>query len=469
LAALELAKNNQMGKFTGLCPTAKGSPRWWEVVLTPMLDRARNPEKLLSVSRDITERKQAEEGLVRLAAIVGSSDDAIVSKTVAGIITSWNPGAEKMFGYTVQEAIGQSIALIFPPDKLDEQLEILRQIARGESVRHFDTLRVRKDGSQIPVSVTISPVTDAKGKIIGVSKIARDITERKWAETELEKANRQLVEAARQAGMSEVATSVLHNVGNVLNSVNVSCSLISEKVRQSRISSVAKMAELFREHASDLAGFLTTDPSGIKLPEFLGKLAARLAEEQKNVLAEVQLLNGNIEHIKDIINVQQSHARNVGGIRETLPIERLVENALRMVEVSLIRHRIKVTREFDEVPLVSMEKHKVLQILVNLLRNAKHALTDGGGKDKQLILRIGRNNGNVWVSVSDNGIGIPAENMTRIFGHGFSTKKDGHGFGLHSGALAAQEMGGSLTAQSDGPGSGATFTLSFPMVAPDHK
>jgi len=341
MAALERGRNNHVGKFTGSCPTAKGSPRWWEVVITPMLNDTGFPEKLLSVSRDITERKQAE--------------------------------------------------------------------------------------------------------------------------VETQRLHRQLVDASRQAGMAEVATSVLHNVGNVLNSVNVSCSLILGKVRQSRISSVAKTAELLNEHAGDLTEFLTNDQTGKKIPEYLGKLAVRLAEEQKAVLDEVQLLTGNIEHIKDIINVQQSHARNIGGVRETLPIEGLVEEALRMNDGVLRRHRIKVTREFAEVPMVSMEKHKVLQILVNLIRNAKHALTDGGGQDKQLILRIGRNNGNVVVSVSDNGIGIPAENMTRIFGHGFTTKKDGHGFGLHSGALAAQEMGGSLAAESDGPGTGATFTLSLPL------
>jgi C4-dicarboxylate-specific signal transduction histidine kinase len=161
--------------------------------------------------------------------------------------------------------------------------------------------------------------------------------------------------------------------------------------------------------------------------------------------------------------VQQSYA-NVGGVQESLPVARLVEDALRMNTVAMTRHEITVLCEFDEVPPVVMEKHKVLQILVNLIRNAKHALTDSKCEAKCLTLRIARREpDHVAISVSDNGIGIARENMTRIFEHGYTTKPDGHGFGLHSGVLAAREMGGSLTVQSDGLGAGATFTLELPL------
>jgi signal transduction histidine kinase len=283
------------------------------------------------------------------------------------------------------------------------------------------------------------------------------------AEEEKERLNDQLVDLSRRAGMSEVATSVLHNVGNVLNSVNISCSVIAGKVRQSRIGSVTKTAALLKEHESDLAIFLTADPHGRQLPEFLGKLADRLVAEQREILTELELLDRNIEHISQIISVQQSYA-NVGGVQESLPIARLLEDALRMNTVAMTRHEITVVSEFDEVPPVMVEKHKVLQVLVNLIRNAKHALTDSKGADKRLTLRIAmRGPDHVAISVSDNGIGIAPENMTRIFEHGYTTKPDGHGFGLHSGALAAREMGGSLTVHSDGPGTGATFTLELPL------
>lgn len=280
---------------------------------------------------------------------------------------------------------------------------------------------------------------------------------------ELQTAHQKLVETSRQAGMAEVATSVLHNVGNVFNSVNVSCSLITEKLRNSRIEHVPKMAEMLRKNAGHLAEFLEKDPSGQKLPDFLAKLGERLTEDQAAVLTELQSLIRNIEHIKEIVAVQQRHA-NISSMRETVPINTLVEDALRMNGLAESNGRFEVVREFNEVPPILLDKHKVLQILVNLIRNAKRALDDSDQSKQRMTLRIGREDEKqVAVSVTDNGIGIAPENLTRVFGHGFTTKKDGHGFGLHSGVLAAREMGGNLTVQSEGLGRGATFTLHLPL------
>ncbi|MDB6056445.1 MAG: sensor signal transduction histidine kinase [Verrucomicrobiales bacterium] len=356
---------------------------------------------------------------------------------------------------------------LFPDDR-ERVLSVFATLMKDEPQVSLEYRILRPDGTVRWVHDRGFQVRDADGKVIRLTGIGSDITQRKTAEAALEEANRQLREASRQAGMSEVATSVLHNVGNVLNSVNVSCSIISEKVRNTRISSVTKTAELLSAHAGDLSEFLTTDPAGKKLPEFLSKLAVRLSEEQKAVLEEVQSLTANIEHIKSVITMQQSYARDVGGNRETLPIQQLLEDALRLNEGALRRHRVKVIRQIVDAPTITVDKHKVLQILVNLIRNAKHALTDSGRDDKQLILRIASGPDHVALSVIDNGIGIPPENLTRIFGHRFTTKKDGHGFGLHSGAIAAREMGGSLAVKSDGVGTGATFTLSLPLGS-DHK
>jgi signal transduction histidine kinase len=194
----------------------------------------------------------------------------------------------------------------------------------------------------------------------------------------------------------------------------------------------------------------------------LSNLASHLAEEQKEMLQELAALNSNIEHIKEIVAMQQSYAMT-SGVLEELPVADLLEDALRMNAGAVERHHLKVIREYSKVPPVVVDKHKVLQILVNLIRNAKYALDDNGHSDKRMILRVGSNgNDSVKISVVDNGVGIPAENLTRIFEHGFTTRKGGHGFGLHSGALAASELGGSLNAHSDGPGKGATFTLELP-------
>jgi C4-dicarboxylate-specific signal transduction histidine kinase len=160
--------------------------------------------------------------------------------------------------------------------------------------------------------------------------------------------------------------------------------------------------------------------------------------------------------------MQQNYAKT-SGVLESLPIVDLVEDAVRMHVGSMERHNVKMLREYSETPLILVDKHKVLQILVNLISNAKHACTDSEKPDKKIIMRVVNENERIKISVIDNGVGIPAENMTRIFNYGFTTRKDGHGFGLHNGALAAKEMGGSLAAFSEGPGRGAAFTLELPL------
>ena len=177
---------------------------------------------------------------------------------------------------------------------------------------------------------------------------------------------------------------------------------------------------------------------------------------------EVGSLASNIMHIKEIVAMQQNYAKT-SGVLESLKIADLVEDAICMNNGAMSRHLVKVVRDFAEVPPILTEKHKVLQILVNLIRNAKYACDDSGRNDKQITMRVANGNDRVKISVMDNGVGIPAENLTRIFSHGFTTRKEGHGFGLHSGALAAREMGGTLTAFSKGPGQGATFTLELPI------
>jgi PAS domain S-box-containing protein len=288
--------------------------------------------------------------------------------------------------------------------------------------------------------------------------------ERIRAGQELESIHKQLVEASRRGGMAEIATNVLHNVGNVLNSVNISTGLIVQSVKQSQASSLARLVTLLQEHAHDLGAFMTQDSRGKHVPAYLAQLSEHLLAEQEANVRELDSLRRNVEHIKEIVAMQQSYA-TFGGVKEMINVADLVEDSLRLNEGALSHHHVKVIREFEPVPPLNVEKHKVLQILVNLLRNAKHACQDSERADKQITVRVTNGDGRVRISVMDNGVGIPPENLTRIFNHGFTTRKDGHGFGLHSGALAAKEMGGSLTVHSDGPGQGAAFTLELPCAA----
>jgi len=301
---------------------------------------------------------------------------------------------------------------------------------------------------------------------VAMRGIFQDITQHKLDTEKLDKLNRQLMDTSRQAGMAEVATGVLHNVGNVLNSVSVSATLVADRLRRSKVDKLRQATALLREQNGRLVEFLTTDPKGKLLPEYLGTVADQLVGEQTKLITLMSSVGQHIEHIKEIVAMQQSYAK-VSGIYETLPVAELVEDALRMNAAAFDRHHIDLVREFDkDIPAVCVDRHKVLQILINLFRNAKYAMAARSGNDKRIVIRVDMASPErVKITVCDNGVGIAPDHLTSIFNHGFTTKKDGHGFGLHSGANAAKEMGGTLTAHSEGPGKGAEFTLELPVAA----
>jgi len=270
--------------------------------------------------------------------------------------------------------------------------------------------------------------------------------------------------------MADVATGVLHNVGNVLNSVSVAATVVGERLQRSKIVGLQRATALLREQNGNLANYLTTDPKGKLIPTYIDTVAGQLAEERDELLTRVQTVAQNIEHIKEIVAMQQSYAK-VSGAYENLVAAELVEDALRINVAAFDRHHIQVVRQFaPNLPPVCVDRHKVLQILINLLRNAKHAMDGVDDNRKQMIITVAMGSADmVSIIIRDNGMGIPANNLTKIFNHGFTTKKDGHGFGLHSGANAAHEMGGSLTAASDGPGKGAELTLKLPVATTNRK
>jgi PAS domain S-box-containing protein len=322
------------------------------------------------------------------------------------------------------------------------------------------------DGRHTWCLTTKMPWRDKDGNIIGTFGISKDFTALKQAEVELAAAHERLIETSRLAGMAEVATDVLHNVGNVLNSVNVSCSLAIDRVKASRAASLSKVSAMLEENRGRLGEFLVNDPRGQQIPGFLAALAEHSTSEQSTLLQELEQLRENVEHIKQIVAMQQSYAK-VAGVTESVSAAQLVEDALHINGAALVRHAVKVRRQFEETSPIVTDKHRVLQALVNLIRNAKYALDDSGRPDRLMTLRIGGDgDGHVRIQVSDNGVGITPENLTRIFQHGFTTRHNGHGFGLHSSALAVRELGGSIRVESEGLGKGATFTLLLPCNPP---
>jgi PAS domain S-box-containing protein len=422
-----------------------------------------------SLQAEIAERERIEVALrtaeEKYRGIFENSVEGIFQTSADGRYLVANPTLARMYGYDSVEDLQAGMTNIGTSLYVDprRRAEFQRQVALNGTVRRFESQIYRKDGSVIWISEHARAAYDAKGNLLYYEGTVEEITERKRNEAELEKLHKQLVDTSRQAGMAEVATGVLHNVGNVLNSVNVSAMLISERLGKSKIAHLTQVSALMRENSDNLGEFFNSNPKGKMLPGFVHSLADRLSAEQADLLSEAEALSKNIAHIKDIVSVQQSYAK-VSGIIESLPPASLVEDALQMNKAAFDRHGIEVVREFGDTPLVRVDKHKVLQILINVVRNAKYAVDQKPRSEKKIAVRVGVNGNNrVKIAVSDNGVGIAPENLARIFAHGFTTKKDGHGFGLHSAALAANEMGGSLNAHSEGLGRGATFVLELPM------
>ncbi|OJH34374.1 trifunctional serine/threonine-protein kinase/ATP-binding protein/sensor histidine kinase [Cystobacter ferrugineus] len=281
---------------------------------------------------------------------------------------------------------------------------------------------------------------------------------------ELKQAQARLVDTAREVGMAEVASNVLHNVGNVLTSAVVNMEMMSKAVGALRVGRVRQAGALLLEHRQDMADFLKEDPRGGQLPDYLVALGDEMMREQTRLMEDMEVMNRHIEHIRAIVQVQQTYARNAL-MTEECELSQLIDDALRIQMESLRRHGVTVHRELSEVPRVKVDKHKVLQILINLLSNAKHALDGVPEGRRNLWVRLTAVGNVARIQVADDGVGIAPELMESLFAHGFTTRKDGHGFGLHSSALAAQLLKGRLSLESAGLGQGAVATLELPLTS----
>ena len=434
-------------------------------VLFVMATRRRLKARLeADISAERERRAVLETISVRFGVATRAARAGVYELTRDGMDLWWSDTMHELYAQSPQvfrPTMESWLALIHPDDRQSAQAAIAAAMRDQGQLRSQYRI-VRPDGSVCHIASLAAVSTDsidATPRLVGIDL---DVTERVEAEERERQLQQQLRVASRQAGMAEIATNVLHNVGNVLNSVNISASLVTDRVKKPKSAGLGKVAALVRQHESDLATFFSKDERAKHLPVYLAELAERLTLDQEVTLKELDSLRKNIDHIKDIVAMQQSYSKLVG-VPERLDVANLVEDALRINAGAFTRHGVNLKCEFQDVPEIVVEKHKVLQILVNLLRNARHACDASGKAEKEVILRIENLASCVHISVTDNGVGIKPEHMTRIFSHGFTTKKDGHGFGLHSGALAAKELGGALRVDSAGPGFGATFTLELPL------
>lgn len=439
-----------------------------------MLDQIEARDRALRDARDHLERRvaerttelQRESETVRVSeerfrTLVTATADIVWTSDASGKSLADVPAWRKFTGQSEDEVRGYGWANAIHPDDRPRVHRLRQQAVTAGSLFEAEYRARRHDGQYRDFLARGAPIKAPDGTIREWVGVSTDVTARKQSEAALAAAQRELLDVTRQAGMAEIATNVLHNVGNALNSVNVSAGLIRSTLKKDTAAALGRVVDLLRAHERDLGAFLTGDAQGRQVLPYLAQVAAACRADHVGISGELGALTDNIDHIKEVVATQQQYAR-VGAVEESVSLPSLVEDCLKMNVDSLARHGVQVVREFQDLPPMHVERHKLLQILMNLLTNARHACVESNHADPRMVVRVTKANGTVRIEVADNGVGIPAENLTRIFEHGFTARQSGHGFGLHGSALAAKTMGGSLTAHSDGPGQGATFTLELP-------
>jgi PAS domain S-box-containing protein len=422
----------------------------------------------LRVSQRTEELKSSE---TRLRAIIQSMGEGILTLDDRGYVMSMNPAAERIFRVKSPDAEGIHSALLLDDthtraiedmDDYEEQMNSPFQPTGGSHPAEY--LGRRFDGATFPMElvVTAMELGDARLRVC----IIRDVTRRKDTERRLAEAQQQLVDAAHKSGMAEMATGVLHNIGNILNSVMLSGAEIARVVSASRLPGLVKANELLAAHRNDLGDFLARDEKGRLLPDYLAGVAHALCDENGHIAREIEGLNEKTAMMKDVIATQQNYARAALFV-ERVEIAGIVEDALRVHEAQLRKAGVVVQNEVLQMPVCLVHKSKLLQVVTNLIKNAIEAMAGNRERGRPLILRLVQARASdeyASVQVTDNGCGIKKEDQLLIFNHGYTTKPNGHGFGLHTSALAMKEMGGALHAASDGLEHGATFTVLIPLA-----
>lgn len=327
-----------------------------------------------------------------------------------------------------------------------QRAEVISGDEVGELTQAFNRMLDRLQAKEIELRAMNTKLTD-------------EIEERRRLEAKL-------LEASRHAGMAQVATGVLHNVGNVLNGVNISANILRDTLSGNpRLKLLKQTADLMRAQGEDLPRYLADDARGRLVPRLVIEVVDQLDASQPELQRELEHMVQNVDHIKQIVAMQQSYAK-AGGVMQKLAPAELFDDAVRLAQASADRHGVRITPYLANVPAIETDRHQVLQILVNFITNAVQAVKQQPDGERRVALHLSHADDLIRFTVEDNGMGIPPENLQKIFQHGFSTRKDGHGFGLHSGALAARNLGGSVQVASDGPGLGARFMLDLPVRAP---
>ncbi|MBN1207859.1 MAG: PAS domain-containing protein [Myxococcaceae bacterium] len=428
-------------------------------------------------------RREVSATRQNLRDFIDHSPAAIYVKDREGRIILANKGLGAALGLPSSSLVGRKNSDLLEPEYAAKLAENDRRVlTTGASIEVEEEVRVH---GQTRVFLSSKfPLRGDDGSVTAICGISTDITDRKRAEATLQRLNeeleqrvaerteqlqaahRELLERARHAGMAEIATSILHNLGNALTGITVSGTVLRERLQALPIGSVGRAAALLDRPLEELGTFLTQDERGRQVPEYLSKLHTRLSEERQALLDECAVLSTKIDHANSVITTQQSYARSRISQSERTQLRELVEDALRLCALGEPYDRL-IQREYGEEEPEFYERHMIVQILVNLISNAKNAVRERPDNSQpRITLSIRQDERWTVVSVSDNGIGFDEDVKPRLFTHGFTTRAKGHGFGLHSSALSAESLGGRIEAHSDGPGQGAQFSLHLPREQP---
>lgn len=459
------------GKLAGMiCVEQFGEQRMWKtdeiIFVTKMADFV---SQTMMNSENSKAQKEIEKSQKTLQTLMNTVPFGVTVIDKNKIVRHVNQAGLDMMGYLdTEQVVGHVCYKTFCPAN-ENNCPILDC---GLKLDSSERILVDKDGKLVPILKSVRKINLENESLL--LEVFVDITEQKKAKEELiEERNKfevvnkklkatqnNLVGASHKAGMAEVATEVLHNVGNVLNSINVSAELVTEKIQESEIKNLNVLANIIAENTTNLAGFFTEDAKGKHIPVYLVEVVKHICDEQEDMLQNLQELNQNVDHIKDIIQMQQLYAKSTG-VEMYVSIEEIVEMAVQIAKSNRkIFKQIELHKQVAGIGEICTNKQKLLQVLVNIINNAVDAVAE---RARKLInIKAYRNDTEITIEIADTGIGIAKENLDKIFTHGFTSKKDGHGFGLHSGFLALKEMGGTLSVTSPGVDKGAMFKIEIP-------
>jgi len=439
-----------------------------------------------SLSHKLSEQSgELSETVQQLQGIIDNSPDTIYVKDREGRFLLVNRQFEQGYGRPRSELVGRTDWELFPEDVLKYKDNDMRVFDIGATLIAEEQITAPKTHEPLIFSSAKFPLRSKDGRVRALGGISRNITAHKRAEVALQRAHeelehrvaerteqlraaqRELLDRAWHAGMTEIASGILHNLGNVLNSISVSGTLLKEGIQRLSIGPVGQVASLLHRPPEALGAFLTQDERGQRVPEFLAKLHLKLEEGQKRLLEESANLETKIDHARNVIATQQTYAKNRTAKRERLQMRELVEDAVRLCVLGGQAEQL-IQREYGEETAGLYERHIIVQILVNLISNAWNAVRERPGPSQpRITLLIRQDAYTTLVAVSDNGKGFDESVRAQLFAYGFSTSEKGHGFGLHSARESARFLGGRVEAHSDGPGKGARFELILPRERPE--